>query len=55
MTGPRLPNLNEARGSERDMNLTEVLLESKLVAIVRGISREEAVTAGQGMTDGAFA
>ena len=34
------------------MNLTEVLLESRLVAIVRGISREAAVTAGQGMTEG---
>ncbi|WP_145051721.1 bifunctional 4-hydroxy-2-oxoglutarate aldolase/2-dehydro-3-deoxy-phosphogluconate aldolase [Paenibacillus xylanexedens] len=34
------------------MNLTETLLESRLVAIVRGISREAAVTAGQGMTEG---
>ncbi|KOY18426.1 bifunctional 4-hydroxy-2-oxoglutarate aldolase/2-dehydro-3-deoxy-phosphogluconate aldolase [Paenibacillus xylanivorans] len=34
------------------MNLTEVLLESRLVAIVRGISRESAQAAGQGMTDG---
>ena len=34
------------------MNLTEVLLESRLVAIVRGISREAAITAGKGMADG---
>lgn len=34
------------------MNLSEVLIESRLVAIVRGISREEAVTAGKGMADG---
>ncbi|WP_128103581.1 bifunctional 4-hydroxy-2-oxoglutarate aldolase/2-dehydro-3-deoxy-phosphogluconate aldolase [Paenibacillus sp. DCT19] len=34
------------------MNLTETLLESRLVAIVRGISREAAVIAGQGMTEG---
>ncbi|CAI6084530.1 KHG/KDPG aldolase [Paenibacillus sp. JJ-100] len=34
------------------MNLTEILLESRLVAIVRGISREAAVTAGHGMTNG---
>lgn len=37
---------------EVGMNLTEVLLESRLVAIVRGISRESAQAAGQGMTDG---
>ncbi|RAI91843.1 2-dehydro-3-deoxyphosphogluconate aldolase/(4S)-4-hydroxy-2-oxoglutarate aldolase [Paenibacillus pabuli] len=37
---------------EVGMNLTEVLLESRLVAIVRGISREAAQAAGQGMTDG---
>lgn len=37
---------------EARMNLTQVLLESRLVAIVRGISREAAITAGKGMTDG---